>query len=169
MQTFWWCRLLCSVKVLLILNSHTQIQFFCWNGLNDQVFNRIFVLRLSFNISFLFFILSCNNLLTFFIFCDFFWWQADSVERFHISAFILFVLAQNILEAEGPWFESFLTVRFGNILAPTIYWRSLVCYVESISLLTLVLLLTYILFGAEYSLGVCMWNGYWYYQAFIHC
>lgn len=33
----------------------------------------------------------------------------DSVERFHISAFILFVLAQNILEAEGPWFESFLT------------------------------------------------------------
>ncbi|KAI9108869.1 hypothetical protein K1719_020174 [Acacia pycnantha] len=32
----------------------------------------------------------------------------DSVERFHIAAFILFVLAQNILEAEGPWFESFL-------------------------------------------------------------
>uniref|UniRef100_A0A5B7B1H1 Protein POLLEN DEFECTIVE IN GUIDANCE 1 n=1 Tax=Davidia involucrata TaxID=16924 RepID=A0A5B7B1H1_DAVIN len=32
----------------------------------------------------------------------------DSVERFHISAFLLFVLAQNILEAEGPWFESFL-------------------------------------------------------------
>ncbi|XWS22956.1 hypothetical protein CRYUN_Cryun29cG0080200 [Craigia yunnanensis] len=35
---------------------------------------------------------------------------ADSVERFHISAFLLFVLAQNILEAEGPWFESFLFV-----------------------------------------------------------
>lgn len=34
----------------------------------------------------------------------------DSVERFHISAFLLFVLAQNILEAEGPWFESFLFV-----------------------------------------------------------
>ncbi|KAL9457019.1 hypothetical protein AB3S75_006117 [Citrus x aurantiifolia] len=33
---------------------------------------------------------------------------ADSIERFHISAFLLFVLAQNILEAEGPWFESFL-------------------------------------------------------------
>ncbi|KAE8076396.1 hypothetical protein FH972_015051 [Carpinus fangiana] len=32
----------------------------------------------------------------------------DSVERFHISAFMLFVLAQNILEAEGPWLESFL-------------------------------------------------------------
>ncbi|KAB1205891.1 Protein POLLEN DEFECTIVE IN GUIDANCE 1 [Morella rubra] len=32
----------------------------------------------------------------------------DSVERFHISAFMLFVLAQNILEAEGPWFESFI-------------------------------------------------------------
>ncbi|KAK6242465.1 hypothetical protein QUC31_013839 [Theobroma cacao] len=32
----------------------------------------------------------------------------DSVERFHISAFLLFILAQNILEAEGPWFESFL-------------------------------------------------------------
>ncbi|KAK9105865.1 hypothetical protein Scep_022709 [Stephania cephalantha] len=33
----------------------------------------------------------------------------DSVERFHISAFILFVLAQNILEAEGPWFGSFIS------------------------------------------------------------
>ncbi|KZV19546.1 protein POLLEN DEFECTIVE IN GUIDANCE 1 [Dorcoceras hygrometricum] len=33
----------------------------------------------------------------------------DSIERFHISAFLLFVLAQNILEAEGPWFESFIT------------------------------------------------------------
>ncbi|KAK3012090.1 hypothetical protein RJ639_012723 [Escallonia herrerae] len=32
----------------------------------------------------------------------------DSVERFHISAFLLFVLAQNILEAEGPWFENFI-------------------------------------------------------------
>ncbi|PKI71250.1 hypothetical protein CRG98_008350 [Punica granatum] len=32
----------------------------------------------------------------------------DSVERFHITAFVLFVLAQNILEAEDPWFESFL-------------------------------------------------------------
>ncbi|KAL6543871.1 hypothetical protein OROGR_010368 [Orobanche gracilis] len=32
----------------------------------------------------------------------------DSVERFHISAFVLFVLAQNILEAEGPWLESFI-------------------------------------------------------------
>ncbi|XP_027345076.1 protein POLLEN DEFECTIVE IN GUIDANCE 1-like [Abrus precatorius] len=31
----------------------------------------------------------------------------DSIERFHISAFILFVLAQNILEAEGSWFGSF--------------------------------------------------------------
>nr|KYP61082.1 Protein TAPT1 isogeny [Cajanus cajan] len=35
-------------------------------------------------------------------------YSADSIERFHISAFVLFVLAQNILEAEGPWFESFL-------------------------------------------------------------
>ncbi|XP_027147780.1 protein POLLEN DEFECTIVE IN GUIDANCE 1 isoform X2 [Coffea eugenioides] len=32
----------------------------------------------------------------------------DAVERFHISAFLLFVLAQNILEAEGHWFKSFL-------------------------------------------------------------
>lgn len=32
----------------------------------------------------------------------------DSIERFHVLAFLLFVLAQNILEAEGPWFESFL-------------------------------------------------------------
>lgn len=36
--------------------------------------------------------------------------QADSVERFHISAFMLFVLAQNIREAEDPWFGSFLFV-----------------------------------------------------------
>ncbi|KAK7368968.1 hypothetical protein VNO80_11001 [Phaseolus coccineus] len=34
---------------------------------------------------------------------------SDSVERFHISACILFVLAQNILEAEGPWFISFIS------------------------------------------------------------
>ncbi|KAG6592139.1 Protein POLLEN DEFECTIVE IN GUIDANCE 1, partial [Cucurbita argyrosperma subsp. sororia] len=32
----------------------------------------------------------------------------DSIERFHILAFLLFVLAQNILEAEGPWFWNFL-------------------------------------------------------------
>lgn len=31
-----------------------------------------------------------------------------AVERFHISAFLLFVLAQNILEAEGHWFKNFL-------------------------------------------------------------
>ncbi|TXG62405.1 hypothetical protein EZV62_013768 [Acer yangbiense] len=36
----------------------------------------------------------------------------DSVERFHISAFLIFVLAQNILEAEGPWFQSFLYNAF---------------------------------------------------------
>ncbi|KAL9256139.1 POLLEN DEFECTIVE IN GUIDANCE 1-like protein [Drosera capensis] len=34
---------------------------------------------------------------------------ADSVERFHISAFLLFVLAQNLLEAEGAWFENFVS------------------------------------------------------------
>ncbi|CAL9093377.1 unnamed protein product [Musa acuminata var. zebrina] len=33
----------------------------------------------------------------------------DIIERFHITAFVLFVLAQNILEAEGPWFESFIS------------------------------------------------------------
>ncbi|CAN8238731.1 unnamed protein product [Cochlearia groenlandica] len=33
---------------------------------------------------------------------------ADSIERFHISAFLVSVLAQNILEAEGPWFGNFL-------------------------------------------------------------
>ncbi|GJY00764.1 hypothetical protein Tco_0358916 [Tanacetum coccineum] len=32
----------------------------------------------------------------------------DSVERFHIASFLVFVLAQNILEAEGPWFQNFL-------------------------------------------------------------
>ncbi|KAL4384391.1 hypothetical protein GQ457_15G004160 [Hibiscus cannabinus] len=37
---------------------------------------------------------------------------SDSVERFHISACLLFVLAQNILEAESPWFESFLFNAF---------------------------------------------------------
>ncbi|XP_047322065.1 protein POLLEN DEFECTIVE IN GUIDANCE 1 [Impatiens glandulifera] len=44
----------------------------------------------------------------------------DSVERFHILAFLLFVLAQNILEAEGPWFETFvsnaLTVYFCEVI-----------------------------------------------------
>ncbi|XP_065856354.1 protein POLLEN DEFECTIVE IN GUIDANCE 1 isoform X2 [Euphorbia lathyris] len=33
---------------------------------------------------------------------------SDSVERFHIAAFLIVVLAQNIREAEGPWLESFL-------------------------------------------------------------
>ncbi|GJY00763.1 protein pollen defective in guidance 1 [Tanacetum coccineum] len=34
--------------------------------------------------------------------------EIDSVERFHIASFLVFVLAQNILEAEGPWFQNFL-------------------------------------------------------------
>ncbi|KAG2253348.1 hypothetical protein Bca52824_083484 [Brassica carinata] len=34
----------------------------------------------------------------------------DSVERFHISAFLVSVLARNILEAEGPWFGNFIYV-----------------------------------------------------------
>uniref|UniRef100_A0A1J3DAV3 Protein POLLEN DEFECTIVE IN GUIDANCE 1 n=1 Tax=Noccaea caerulescens TaxID=107243 RepID=A0A1J3DAV3_NOCCA len=33
---------------------------------------------------------------------------ADSIERFHIAAFLVSVLAQNILEAEGPWFGNFI-------------------------------------------------------------
>ncbi|KAH9321412.1 hypothetical protein KI387_016051, partial [Taxus chinensis] len=33
----------------------------------------------------------------------------DTVERFHIMAHIIFVLAQNILEAESQWFWSFVT------------------------------------------------------------
>lgn len=49
-----------------------------------------------------------SNLLIFFCL------PPDSVERFHISAFIIFILAQNILEAEGPWFESFLYVSFSK-------------------------------------------------------
>ncbi|KAL8137501.1 hypothetical protein V2J09_003502 [Rumex salicifolius] len=34
---------------------------------------------------------------------------SDSIERFNIAAFLLFVLAQNILEAEGSWFGNFLS------------------------------------------------------------
>ncbi|XP_044491139.1 protein POLLEN DEFECTIVE IN GUIDANCE 1-like isoform X2 [Mangifera indica] len=49
---------------------------------------------------------------------------ADSIERFHILAFLLFVLAQNILEAEGPWFKSFvinaLMVFIGEMLVDII-------------------------------------------------
>ncbi|XP_039065932.1 protein POLLEN DEFECTIVE IN GUIDANCE 1-like isoform X2 [Hibiscus syriacus] len=37
---------------------------------------------------------------------------ADSIERFHISAFLVSVLAQNILEAQSPWFESFFFNAF---------------------------------------------------------
>ncbi|GAB2265314.1 hypothetical protein Dimus_000378 [Dionaea muscipula] len=37
--------------------------------------------------------------------------MSDSVERFHISSFLLFVLAQNLLEAEGAWFGNFLSVK----------------------------------------------------------
>lgn len=32
----------------------------------------------------------------------------DIIERFHITAFVLFVLAQNILEAEESWFANFI-------------------------------------------------------------
>ncbi|CAN4109916.1 unnamed protein product [Withania somnifera] len=45
----------------------------------------------------------------------------DSVERFHISAFLLFVLAQNLLEADGPWFGSFS-------------WNALVVYVGEMTI-----------------------------------
>jgi len=31
----------------------------------------------------------------------------DTMERLHITAYIIFVLAQNILEAENAWFWSF--------------------------------------------------------------
>ncbi|EOA33787.1 hypothetical protein CARUB_v10019980mg [Capsella rubella] len=34
---------------------------------------------------------------------------ADSIERFHIAAFLVSVLAQNILESEGPWFGNFIS------------------------------------------------------------
>ncbi|KMT03760.1 hypothetical protein BVRB_8g189080 [Beta vulgaris subsp. vulgaris] len=34
---------------------------------------------------------------------------SDSIERFHITAYVIFVLAQNIQEAEGPWFGNFLS------------------------------------------------------------
>ncbi|KAK8667913.1 hypothetical protein V6N13_105390 [Hibiscus sabdariffa] len=37
---------------------------------------------------------------------------ADSIERFHISAFLISVLAQNILEAQSPWFDSFFFNAF---------------------------------------------------------
>ncbi|KAJ4762649.1 Protein POLLEN DEFECTIVE IN GUIDANCE 1 [Rhynchospora pubera] len=40
----------------------------------------------------------------------------DIIERFHITAFLLFVLAQNLLEAEGPWLSSF-------------FWNALEVYV----------------------------------------
>ncbi|KAL5134707.1 Protein POLLEN DEFECTIVE IN GUIDANCE 1 [Glycine soja] len=46
---------------------------------------------------------------------------SDSIERFHISALILFVLAQNILKAEGPWFGSFISVRLFKIIPSNIY------------------------------------------------
>ncbi|KAF3521600.1 hypothetical protein F2Q69_00050727 [Brassica cretica] len=51
----------------------------------------------------------------------------DSVERFHISAFLVSVLAQNILEAEGPWFGNFIYIQSrshrdeGRLMAPLTY------------------------------------------------
>ncbi|KAH9607266.1 hypothetical protein KSS87_019589 [Heliosperma pusillum] len=35
--------------------------------------------------------------------------DSDSIERFHITAFVIFVLAQNIQEAEGYWFGNFIS------------------------------------------------------------
>jgi hypothetical protein len=96
----------------------------------------------------------------FFFFCPLS--QPDSVERFHISAFMLFVLAQNILEAEGPWLESFVFVsRLENLL---------VCHswLEIADLNNFLLANLFYLDMAECSHGLHLWNGYWYHKTFIH-
>ncbi|KAH9602752.1 hypothetical protein KSS87_023040 [Heliosperma pusillum] len=43
------------------------------------------------------------------VFQTFFNSAEDSIERFHITAFVIFVLAQNIQEAEGSWFGNFIS------------------------------------------------------------
>lgn len=50
---------------------------------------------------------------------------SDSIERFHIAAFLVSVLAQNILEAEGPWFGNFIYVSVHNSLVVINYVTSL--------------------------------------------
>lgn len=95
-------------------------------------------------------------------------WLADSVERFHISACILFVLAQNILEAEGPWFISFISVSLFKFVTPKIYSMSFSGEINFIAWFGLALI-TVILYDAEYPLGLSIWDGYRCDQAFIHC
>jgi hypothetical protein len=50
---------------------------------------------------------------------------ADSIERFHISAFLVSVLAQNILESEGAWFGNFIYVSVHNSLVDIKFCTSL--------------------------------------------
>ncbi|KAF8378819.1 hypothetical protein HHK36_030168 [Tetracentron sinense] len=101
----WRCELLIDVGFFVCVDSFlslltimpTRILMTFWRFLNIRQFQRPFAEELSDFGCFI--VLACGVTLL---------QQIDSVERFHISAFILFVLAQNILEAEGPWFESFL-------------------------------------------------------------
>lgn len=49
----------------------------------------------------------------------------DSVERFHISSFILFVFAQYTVEAEYPWFEKFIVVSSFHLSELNTRWGML--------------------------------------------
>ncbi|KAL6577487.1 hypothetical protein OROMI_009815 [Orobanche minor] len=87
--------------------SPENMQFWLWRFISDEVAhnNALFAMLVSNNFaeikSNVFKRYSKDNVQSLVYF--------DSVERFHISAFVLFVLAQNILEAEGPWLESFIS------------------------------------------------------------
>lgn len=94
----------------------------------------------------------------------------DSVERFHISAFLLFVLAQNILEAEGPWFESFVSVSSlgnpGHYSRKVISWNKLKVFFFRLHLCWLI---SYFLYFAECSRGLYMWNDDWHNKTLFYC
>jgi len=62
-------------------------------------------------------------------------------------------LAQNILEAEGPWFISFISVSLFKFVTPKIYSMSFSGEINFIAWFGLALI-TVILYDAEYPLGL---------------
>lgn len=80
---------------------------------------------------------------------------------------MLFVLAQNILEAEGPWLESFVFVSW---LENLLVLHSLLEIADLNNfLLSIWFANWFYLDMAECSHGLHLWNGYWYHKTFIHC
>lgn len=79
---------------------------------------------------------------------------SDIIEIFHITTFILFVLAQNILEAEGSWFGNFINVSTKVLLfSYQIFWFCFMSYWfnnNSKCFIKKIKIVTYVIFSANF-------------------